>query len=130
MIRKFCTALALISAAACGGSGGGATGVSQGVNTPPPVGGVSVENNSFTPSAKTVTAGSAVQWAWNSCTESGGVYGGTTNCVTHDIVFDDGTTSGQKDQGTYSRTFATAGTYPYHCSIHGTAMAGSITVTP
>jgi plastocyanin len=122
-------AFALICAAGCGGSGGGATGVPPGVNTPPPVGGISVENNVFTPSAKTVTAGTTIQWAWNSC-ESGGIYGGTATCVTHNVVFDDGTTSGPKDQGTYSRRFAAAGTYPYHCSLHGTAMSGTITVTP
>ena len=130
MIRNLWIALALMSAAACGGSGGSATGVSPGVNTPAPVGGVSVENNVFTPSTKSVTAGTTVQWAWNSCTETGGVYGGGGTCVAHDILFDDGATSGAKDQGTYSRTFATAGTYPYHCSVHGTAMSGSITVTP
>ena len=73
-----------------------------------------------------MTAGTTVQWAWNSCS-GGGVYGGQT-CVTHDIVFDDGATSGGKSQGTYSRAFASAGTYPYHCSIHGTAMSGSIIV--
>jgi plastocyanin len=30
--------------------------------------------------------------------------------------------------GVYMHTFATAGTYPYHCSVHGLAMSGSITV--
>ena len=28
----------------------------------------------------------------------------------------------------YQHTFATAGTFGYHCAIHGTAMAGSVTV--
>ena len=30
--------------------------------------------------------------------------------------------------GQYMHTFASAGTYNYHCAIHGTAMAGSVTV--
>jgi plastocyanin len=77
-----------------------------------------------------VSAGGTVQWAWNSCS-GGDIYGTGETCVAHDVVFDDGATSGQKSQGTYSRTFATAGTYPYHCAVHGAAvMAGSISVTP
>jgi len=31
--------------------------------------------------------------------------------------------------GNFQHTFATAGTYPYHCSIHS-AMTGTITVNP
>ncbi len=83
-------------------------------------------NNLFTPDAKTVSVGTAVTWAWNSCTDNGG-YNGQT-CVTHDILFDDGVTSGPLSQGTWPRTFTKAGVYPYHCSIHGTAMSGTITV--
>jgi plastocyanin len=30
--------------------------------------------------------------------------------------------------GTYSHKFTTAGTYNYHCTIHGTGMAGSVHV--
>jgi plastocyanin len=30
--------------------------------------------------------------------------------------------------GTYQHTFANAGTYPYHCVIHGTGMAGTVVV--
>lgn len=30
--------------------------------------------------------------------------------------------------GTYVHTFANAGTYNYHCTIHGAGMAGSVTV--
>ena len=68
----------------------------------------------------------SVQWAWNSCTAD---YMGTQTCVQHNIVFDDQTTSGLKDQGTYSRTFSVAGTYNYHCSVHvAQGMTGSITV--
>jgi plastocyanin len=95
------------------------------VNTPPPTGGISVTNNAFSPTSKTVPVGSAVDWAWNSCSQSPG-YGQT--CGSHNIVFDDGVSSGLQDQGTYSRTFTVAGTYPYHCAIHGLAMSGSITV--
>lgn len=128
---KVCSVLALLSLAGCGGSGSaGPPGQQGGNNTPPSAGGISVLNNSFSPSSKSVTAGTTVQWAWNSCS-GGDIYGSGQTCVAHNIVFDDGATSGLQDQGTYSRTFASAGMFPYHCSVHGAAvMSGSITVTP
>jgi len=95
------------------------------VNTPPPVDGISVTNNLFTPASKTVSVGTAVQWAWNTCT--GDSYSGQT-CVLHSVTFADGTASATQDQGTFSRTFTVAGTYNYHCAVHGTAMSGSIIV--
>jgi plastocyanin len=120
-------ALALISVAACGGSGGSTAPNNQpSGNTTPPAGGIAVTNNSFSPSTKTVATGTAVQWAWNTCTGGDG-YSGQL-CVDHSVTFDDGTTSPTQDQGTYVRTFTAAGTYNYHCSVHGTAMAGTITV--
>ena len=123
-----CLAAALISATACGGgSSSGPPGQSSG-NTLPPAGGISVENNSFSPASKTVSVNTAVSWAWNSCTGGENYGGGTQTCVAHDILFDDGVTSGLRQQGTYSRTFATAGTYPYHCTQHGAVMSGSVTV--
>lgn len=119
--------LAVASLYGCGGGGGGTTTspTNNGVNTPPPADGISVSNNMFTPATKTVAVGAAVKWAWNSCT--GDAYNGQT-CVAHSVTFDDGTTSPTQDQGTYTRTFDVAGTYNYHCSQHGTAMSGTITV--
>lgn len=126
MLRQVCTTVAIACLFGCGGGGGGgSTGPLN--NTAPPPGGISVENNMFSPTAKTVTVGTTVNWAWNSCTDGGGYTGQT--CVAHDIVFDDGITSGPKDQGTFSRQFMTAGPYNYHCAIHGAAvMSGTITV--
>jgi plastocyanin len=85
-----------------------------------------VSNDVFTPNSLTVTAGTAVTWAWNSCNSD--VYGGQT-CVTHSVVFDDGAQgSGLKSSGTFVHTFATAGTYTYHCGVHGAAMTGKVIV--
>lgn len=130
--RKVCVALALISAGACGGGGGGpTTPPPPSGNTPPPADGISVTNNAFSPSTKTVTLNTAVRWAWNSCTSGGGdPYGGGSGevCVAHGVNFDDGISSPTQDQGTYNRTFTAAGTYNYHCAVHGAAMAGTITV--
>jgi plastocyanin len=106
---------ALVAAAACSDDNGG-----DGGPGPDPEGDILVENNSFDPSSLEVTQGTSVVWAWS----SGG--------VTHNVTFDDGEQSGNRADGTYTRTFATAGTYPYHCTIHGSAtsgMRGSVTVT-
>ena len=123
MLKQAFTTVAIAGLFGCGG--GSTSPMTQNVNTPPPPGGISVTNNVFTPASKTVAVGTAITWAWNSCTGNG--YNGQT-CVSHNVVFDDGTTSGLMDQGTYSRTFTVAGTYPYHCAVHGPAMSGSITV--
>jgi plastocyanin len=126
--RNVCIVLAVLSAAACGGSGGGSTAPPNQTtgNTPPPAGGISVTNNAFSPGSKTVAVGTDVKWAWNTCT-GGDAYSGQT-CVDHSVTFDDGTTSPVQDQGTFNRTFTAAGTYAYHCSVHGALMTGTITV--
>jgi plastocyanin len=46
----------------------------------------------------------------------------------HSVTFDDGSGSVTQDHGTFSKVFNAAGTFNYHCSVHGAAMAGSITV--
>ena len=121
-------AIAGISAG-CGGGGGGSTAPNNNNppgNTPPPAGGISVSNNSFSPSTKSVAVGTTVHWSWNTC--SGDPYYGGQTCVSHSVTFEDGTTSATQEQGTFQRTFHAAGTYNYHCSVHGAAMAGTITV--
>lgn len=139
--RAAIAAIALVLfALGCGGGGGG------GPTYPPPNGGtggntggtggntggstsasITVENNQFTPSSTTVPVGTTVDWTWNSC--SGDGYGGQL-CTSHSVVFDDGVRPGSPVQGSgsFSSKFATAGTYNYHCSVHGTAMRGTITV--
>src|SRR5215210_4354208 len=130
--RNVCIALALISASACGGGGDStAPNNKPSSNTPTPSGGISVTNDAFSPAAKTVTVNTAIKWAWNSCTGGGNdPYGGGGDevCIAHGVNFDDGTSSPTQDQGTYTRTFTVPGTYNYHCAVHGTAMAGSVTV--
>lgn len=113
--------------AACGGSGGGGgpTGPNNNPNNNNP-NTVSVTNNVFTPASKTVPVNTTVQWNWSNC-PTGGNYGEDV-CASHSVTFDDGTDSGTKNSGSYSRTFAQAGSYPYHCVTHGAAMSGTITV--
>jgi plastocyanin len=117
--------------AACGGSSSGGN-LSTGPNTPPPPppppsNSVTLANQLFSPSTLSVTKGTTVTWVWNDCGGGGGY--GTGTCVQHSVVFDDGTSgSPLQDTGTFTRTFGTAGTFSYHCGVHGSAMTGKIVV--
>ena len=120
----------LTSVMGCGGGGNG--GPTENNREPPPPPGtpnsIVVRNNSFTPGDLAVTRNAMVTWTWDSCTDSGG-YGTGESCTAHDVVFDDAATgSGAQSSGTFTRTFNAAGTFPYHCSIHGTAMSGKVVV--
>ena len=121
----------LIAVAGCGGSSTSPS--TGGNNNPPPQQGgqgstsnsITVGNNFFEPSSTTVPVGTQVTWTWNACNNDG--YGGQT-CVSHGIVFDDGPTAAAQTQGSWSRTFTAAGTYKYHCTVHGASMAGTIVI--
>jgi len=129
------TLLAILSAAAgCGAGGPSAPSATSDANIPLPgtPNSVVLTNNVFTPTTLTTTVGSTVTWTWNSCsTTGGGAYGGTssTGCVSHTVTFDDGgLNSVSQASGTATRKFTAAGSYPYHCLIHGTAMSGVVVV--
>jgi len=117
------------TALACGGSGSSASTAPP--SSPPPVANgsttnLSVTNNRFSPATDSVAAGSTLTWTWDTCTGDG--YGGSS-CGSHSVQFDDdGPSSSIKSSGTFSRMFADAGTYTYHCAVHGIAMSGTITV--
>ena len=134
-MKGFFVLLAVASLVGCGGGGSGTTSPNNPnpnppVNTAPPVGGISVTNDAFSPATKSITAGTSVQWAWNSCTGGNDPYGGGQNCTEHSVTFDDGSASSQlQGTGTFTKTFSTPGTYAYHCQIHGAlGMTGTITV--
>jgi len=127
--------IALMAAlAGCGGAGGG-YGTNPGTNNNPtgsnpgsPASGNSVsllDNNSFSPNNLAVTAGTTVTWKWPQCTGDG-----YSTCASHNVTFDDGSNvaSSTQSQGEFTRTFATPGTYKYHCTIHGTGMSGQVVV--
>jgi plastocyanin len=76
---------------------------------------VSVEDNRFTPPQLALAAGGTASWAW----------GGNNQ---HNVTFDDGAASSTQQRGQYARQFATAGTYRYHCTVHGAAMSGTVEV--
>ena len=82
-------------------------------------------DNSFSPTTLNVTAGATVTWKWTACDGSG-----YSACPTHNVTFDDGSNvaSATQDKGDFNRTFTAAGTYKYHCTIHGSGMSGQVVV--
>ncbi len=77
---------------------------------------VSIKDFSFQPATISVPVGGTVTWTNNDTTG-------------HTVTADDGSfDSGTVSPGaTFSQTFATAGTFTYHCNIHP-SMTASITV--
>lgn len=125
--------LLLMAVYACGGGGASASATAPVTTKPavPPAGtpnSIVVTNNAFTPADLPVATGSKVTWTFDTCNNGDG-YGGAKTCVSHDITFDDGQKSGTLSDGTFSRTFSAAGTYAYHCTIHGAGvMSGRVVV--
>jgi plastocyanin len=110
--------------AACGSGGAGSTGTSSpgdGTTAPTSQGGgteaqVIMTNRSYDPQTVTVAVGGTVTWV-------------NQDAPQHDVVADNGEFSSQLfDKGqSFSFTFTTAGTYPYHCTIHP-GMNGTVVV--
>lgn len=129
-------AAAIISACGGGGSGGGLStgpsnpgGTGGNPNTPATTNVVTLSQDaSFQPGAIAVAVGTTVTWKWAACTDGG--YGGYGTCASHSVAFDDGSniTSPMQTEGTFTRTFASAGTFKYHCVVHGSGMSGQVTV--
>jgi plastocyanin len=76
---------------------------------------VNVDDNNYSPSSTAVVPGASVTWKWRGAN-------------LHSVTFDDGGASSVQRTGDYKRTFQNAGSFAYHCSIHGLAMSGTITV--
>ncbi|MGH7579975.1 MAG: plastocyanin/azurin family copper-binding protein, partial [Gemmatimonadales bacterium] len=99
VIRRVVLVVGAAAALACGGDDDGG----QGPGPNEPEGDVIVRNDNFAPAALQVEAGATVVWVWSS--------GGTV----HNVTFDnDDVTSGSQGSGTFDRTFAEPGAYPYH----------------
>ncbi|MES2850031.1 MAG: cupredoxin domain-containing protein [Bacteroidota bacterium] len=81
---------------------------------------ININGMSFSPASKTVAKGTVVTWKNN----DGSAHTATSNDGT---TFDTGNIAGG---GTATYTANTAGTFEYHCIIHGMAMAGTLIVTP
>ena len=82
---------------------------------PPSARSVDVQDNQFVAAAVRVARGGTVRWTWR---------GGNP----HNVTFTGGPASATQASGTFERTFDAAGTYSYHCTIHGQSMSGTVTV--
>lgn len=110
----------LLALIACGGDDGPSGGNPPPDDPPdddPATVNVSVGDNFFSPGTVNTTAGATVVWTW-------------AGTLTHNVTFSTGGGPNATDRstGTFERTFSTAGTYNYNCTIHGTAMSGVINV--
>ena len=74
---------------------------------------IQVEDNFYSVSPDTVAVGDLVTWTW-------------AGNSSHSVTFAVGTSSATQSSGTFQRTFSPAGTYAYHCVVHGLAMSGVI----
>jgi plastocyanin len=95
-------------------------------NNPPPGSDVSIVSSSgagaFSPNPFVISLATQTSVKWGNATG-----------VTHHLLADGATpefNSGNIGSGgSFTHTFTTAGSYPYHCTIHPT-MVGTITVNP
>jgi plastocyanin len=128
MRRPIIPALAMAAVLAVAACGGGTTPApSQAASSPagaPSAGqsaaatgtNVDIKNFAFSPATVTTTAGGKVTWK-------------NGDSVNHTVTFDDGSVDSNNiaQNATFEHTFATAGTFAYHCKIHPN-MKGTITV--
>ena len=126
--------LLLVFVAACGSGSTAYSPTPPPAPPPPPAGGstvtVTIADFSYAPSSVTVTAGTTVKWNNN---------GPTSHTVTSNSAgqFNSGTLSGpgvdpyggMTSGASFTHTFASQGTFAYHCALHPTTMMGTVVVT-
>jgi len=113
--------VATIGLSACGGGtepvGGNGPGNPIGPSGQcPSTTSVTVQNDFFSPSCARVAVGGTVTWTWGSNASNG-----------HNVTFATGQNSATMTSGTFDRSFPTAGTFAYECTIHQ-GMDGEIRV--
>jgi plastocyanin len=113
-----------MSLAACGGGGGGGDGPTNPTPPNPPTPAPSAatvqalaSSNAFSPSQVTIARNGTVTWNFST--------------LTHNVTFTGGTGAPanvpETTNAQVSRTFGTAGSFPYRCTLHD-GMNGSVTV--
>jgi plastocyanin len=112
-----------------GGGGGGGGGVGNCAAATFCMGSSTFVSATGSAASPTVTVATNTAVSWNN--NSGG--------ITHDVTFDapaaalavgNGSAGDipQHSSGINQRQFATAGSYPFHCTIHGAGMKGTVIV--
>ena len=81
---------------------------------------VSVQDNLFSPAnavVRRVSGSARVAWQWSGAED-------------HTVTFDEGgPNSPAQSTGTFERTFTSAGSFTYYCTVHGrNLMSGTVTV--
>jgi PKD repeat protein len=77
-------------------------------------------------STTTINVGDTVMWTWDSGFHSTTSGACGNNCLP-DGNWDSGENSGPHS---FTHVFNQAGSFPYHCSVHGSAMQGTVIVQP
>lgn len=96
--------------------------------------GVSIVNRTFEPAEIVVAVGDTVTWTVTTAngephTVTSAAADGAAQGATFDSQADDPDLASLKDEGgTFSFTFAEAGTYAYLCAVHPTEMTGTVEV--
>ena len=80
---------------------------------------------SYSPATVTIAVGGTVTWTWAAGPHSVTSGTCTAKTCTPDAKFDSGT---PQSTGTFEHTFATAGDYPYYCTVHTVSMKGMVHV--
>jgi plastocyanin len=118
-VSKILGLIVLAATASCGGSGGdGGYGGLTNPNSGQPIQttSVAVSDNSFSPAAIQVSTGASVTWTW------------IQGAALHNVTFPSGTPSANLgSNATFTRSFPTAGTFTYQCTIHP-GMTGTVKV--
>lgn len=96
-------------------SGGGGGGGGNDDDPPPATAGVNVQDNQFVAATVRVRSGGTIRWTWQGSNP-------------HNVTFAGGPASSTQTEGSFERTFATAGSFSYLCTVHGQSMSGTVTV--
>lgn len=105
----------VLTVAACSDHTSPAGGGGDAGDPPAATADVSVQDNQFVRAGVQVLAGGTVRWTWQGNNP-------------HNVTFAGGPASTTQTEGNFERTFASAGSFPYICTVHGQSMSGTVTV--